>query len=165
MKYMEKGGFQGHALMRLTLYWTVFFLAGLWVTNAVMFLTRMGLTPDSVSAYYLGNTAEFSYPRSMQSMLEVTHAHLPIMGIVVLILTHLMIFSPLSDKTKRIYISVAFLSAFGMEASGWLVRFVHPGFAWLKIICFLSFQAVLAFLLVGLTAFLRSGRPRKSAHK
>lgn len=167
MKYMEKGGFQGHPLMRLTLFWTLLFLAGLWGTNAFMYFTRMALTPSSVQAYYLGSAAEYAQPRSAASMLEVTHAHLPIMAVVVLILTHLMIFAPYySDAFKRTFITLSFLSAFCGEAAGWLVRFVHPGFAWLKIGAFLAFQACLAFLIVGLAAFLwaapREPRPSRA---
>jgi len=157
MKYMEKGGFQGHPLMRLTLYWTLLFLAGLWATNAAMYFSRMGLGPRSVQAYYLGSEEEYSQPRSAQSMLEVTHAHLPVMGVVVLLLTHLMIFAPYSDRTKRWMIGGTFLAALLGEGSGWLVRFAHPAFAWLKIASFLGFQTCLALLIVGLAAFLRAG--------
>jgi len=160
MKYMQTGGFQGQPLMRLTLLWTLVFMAGLWCTNAFMYFTRMSLTPASVQAYYLGSAADYSNPRSAASMLEVTHAHLPIMAVVVLILTHLMIFAPYSDRTKKWFISLSFLSAFGGEGAGWLVRFVHPAFAWLKIACFVAFQGCLAFLIVGLAAFLLAAPKR-----
>ena len=154
MKYMQTGGFQGHPLMRLTLLWTLAFMSGLWITNAFMFLSRMKPTPASVQAYYLGSAEEYSNARSAASMLETSHAHLPIMGVVVLMLTHLMIFAPYSDETKRWFISLSFLSAFGGEAAGWLTRFVHPAFAWLKIVCFFGFQGCLGFLIVGLAFFL-----------
>lgn len=155
---MQNGGFQGHPLMRLTLLWTLLFMAGLWCTNAFMHLSRMGLTARSVQAYYLGSAEDFSNPRSAAAMLEVTHTHLPIMGVVVLMLTHLMIFAPYSDRAKRWFISLSFVSAFGGEGAGWLVRFVHPAFAWLKIACFLVFQGCLGFLIVGLAAFLLAAR-------
>jgi hypothetical protein len=160
MKYMERGGFQGHPLMRLTLFWTLLFMAGLWATNAFMYFSRMSLTPSSVQSYYLGSPEEFSQPRSAASMLEVTHAHLPIMAVVLLLLTHLMIFAPYSDKTKRRFISAVFLAAFAGEGSGWLVRFVDPAFAWLKIACFVVFQAALGLLIAGLAAFLLQGARR-----
>jgi hypothetical protein len=51
----------------------------------------------------------------------------------------------------------AFLSAALDEGAGWLVRFVHPGFAIVKLVAFVSLQGILAFLLVGLALFLRSG--------
>jgi hypothetical protein len=163
MKYMERGGFQGHPLMRLTLLWALAFIAGLWFTNAFMYLSRMSLTPASVQAYYLGSAEEFSQPKTAQALLEVTHVHLPIMGVVLLMLTHLMIFSPYSERFKKGFIAASFASAFLGEAAGWLTRFAHPAFAWLKIASFLVFQACLAFLIVGLGSFLLHA-PKRHPH-
>ncbi|MCM2304151.1 MAG: hypothetical protein NDJ72_05575 [Elusimicrobia bacterium] len=154
MKYMQTGGFQNHPLMRMTLAWTLLFAAGLWVTNAAMYLKRMDLTPSSVQAYYLGDAEEYSQPRSAASMLEVSHAHLATMGIMVLLLTHLAIFAPWEDRTKRWIIGLGFGSALLGEASGWLVRFVSPAFAVLKVACFLTLQSVLAVLIAVLAMFL-----------
>lgn len=160
MKHMQTGGFQGHPLMRLTLLWTLLFLSGFWGSNAFMYFSRMGLTPSSVQNHYLGSQEDYSQPRSAQSMLEVTHAHLPVMGLVILMLTHLMIFAPYSERFKRSFIGASFLSALLGESSGWLVRFVHPAFAWLKIASFLAFQACLGFLIVGLASFLLASSTR-----
>jgi hypothetical protein len=159
---MQNGGFQGHPLMRLTLLWTLLFMGGLWCTNAFMFLSRMKPTPAGVEAYYLGSAEDFSNPRSAASMLETSHAHFPIMGVVVLMLTHLMIFAPYSDRVKRWFISLSFVSAFGGEAAGWGVRFLQPPalFAWLKLGFFVLFQGCLGFLIVGLAAFLLASRKR-----
>jgi hypothetical protein len=157
MKYMERGGFQSQALMRATLGWTLVLLCGFWVTNLVLFATRLGFTPSSIAMYYLGSEVEFRPPRTAGAMLEVTHSHLPMMALVVLLLTHLMLFAPYSKRAKVALIAAAFLSALLDEGAGWLVRFVHPGFAWLKLAAFVSLQGVLAFLLVGLAAYLRSG--------
>jgi len=176
MKYMQSGGFQKNPFMRLTLLFSLLFLTGLWITSFAMYFSRMGLAPASVASYYLGSEAEFRAPRSFESMLEVTHVHLPIMGIVVLLLTHLLIFAPFEDSTKYAFIAAAFLSALLEVGSGWLVRFVHPGFAVLKVASFLCFQAVQAFLLAALAIFLvrsareepqdrrRSRGPRETAH-
>jgi hypothetical protein len=161
MKYMQNGGFQTHPLMRLTLIWTTVFLAGLWVSNFVLYFSRMGLEPQSVVDYYLGSASQFTPPRSFGSMLEVTHMHLPMMALVVLLLTHLLIFAPMSNEAKVSFISLTFGSALVEEGSGWLVRFVHPGFAWLKIISFLTFQAFMAYLLAALAVFLIRQSPTK----
>lgn len=158
---MQGGGFQHNPLMRLTLSWTLLFAGGLWLTNGAMYLKRMSLTPASVQAYYLGSAEEYSEPRSAASMLEVSHAHLATMGVMILLLTHLAIFAPWEDRTKRWIIGLGFGSALMGEASGWLVRFVSPGFAALKIASFLTFQAVLAMLIVVLATFLyKAGRPQ-----
>ena len=160
MKYMQNGGFQNHPLMRLTLLFTLFFLAGLWVTHFLLYFSKMGLTPASVTAYYLGSEEEFRAARTYLSMVEVTHFHLPMMGLVLLMLTHLLIFSPFSERTKIVFITLSFASGLSNEISGWLVRFVHPGFSWLKILSFATFQAMLAFLLGALALFLWNSRTR-----
>lgn len=161
MKYMEKGGFQNNPLMKLTLALTALFLVGFWSINFLLYFSKMGLTAQSVQNYYLGSETEFLVPRSYQSMLEVTHMHLPMMAIVILVLTHLLIFAPFEHQTKLAFIFTAFLSALSNEASGWLVRFVSPEFAYLKIISFVVFQGCLAFLLISLVWFLAVSRSRK----
>lgn len=157
MKYMEKGGFQSQGLMRLTLGLSIALLSLFWVTNFAIFVSRLGFTPASVASYYLGSEADFRPPRTAGTMLEVTHAHLPVMALVMLLLTHLLIFAPYSKRTRVILIATAFLSAALDEGAGWLVRFVHPGFAVVKLAAFVSLQGILAFLLVSLALFLRSG--------
>ena len=154
MKYLQTGGFQNNPLMRLTLYFTLFFVFAFLVTNFALFFSKMSLTPQSIVDYYRGSEATFRMPRTYQSMLEVTHSHLPMMALVVLMLTHLLIFASFKKRTKIIFISVAFLAAFFNEAAGWLVRFVHPGFAWLKMCTFITLQSMLAFLITSLAIFL-----------
>ena len=151
---MQTGGFQNNPLMRMTLTWTLVFAAGLWLTNGAMYFQRMSLSPKSVEAYYLGSAEEYSQPRSAASLLEVSHAHLATMGVMILLLTHLAIFAPWEDRTKKWIIALGFGSSFVGEGSGWLVRFVSPAFAILKIACFLTFQSVLAVLIAVLAIFL-----------
>lgn len=159
MKYMQSGAFQNHPLMRLTLILTAALLFGFWLTNFALYFEKMDLTPGAVQKYYLGDEETYRMPRTYQSMVEVTHMHLPMMAMVVLLLTHLLIFSPFGHRMKITCIVAAFSFAFLNEASGWLVRFAHPLFSWLKVISFVGLQSVLAFLLGSLGWFLwRSGR-------
>lgn len=151
---MQNGGFQNNPLMRLTLTWTLVFAAGLWATNMAMYFQRMSLAPSSVQAYYLGSAEEYSQPRSAASLLEVSHAHLATMGVMILLLTHLAIFAPWEDRTKKWVIGLGFGSSLLGEASGWLVRFASPSFAILKVVCFVAFQSVLALLIGVLGIFL-----------
>src|SRR5204863_4919743 len=109
--------------------WTVVFLTGFWLSSFFFYCSNRALTPASVVNYYRGSEALFTPPRSLQSMIEVTHGHLPVMALVLLMLTHLLIFAPLAHRTKVLFISLAFGGAFFNEGASWLVRFVHPGFA------------------------------------
>ncbi|HEV8610665.1 MAG TPA: hypothetical protein VGS98_11455 [Thermoanaerobaculia bacterium] len=164
MKYMERGGFQSQGLMRLTLGLSIGLLSLFWVTNFALFLSRLGFTPASVAAYYLGSEADYRAPRTAGAMLEVTHAHLPMMALVMLLLTHLLIFAPYSRRTRVLLIVGAFVSAALDEGAGWLVRFVHPGFAVVKLAAFVSLQGILAFLLIALALFLREGAQSEGAN-
>ena len=74
MKYLERGGYQGQPLMRLTLGLAIGLLSLFWITNLAIFATRLGFTPASVASYYLGSEADFRAPRTAGAMLEVTHA-------------------------------------------------------------------------------------------
>ena len=161
MKYMANGSFQNQNLMKLTLILTLVFLAGFWFTNFALYFAKMDFSPQSVRDYYLGSEAQFRLPRTYQSMLEVTHAHLPMMGVVVLLLTHLLIFAPYTFKTKVGFIVGGFLFALLNESAGWLVRFVDPVFAWLKVTAFIGLQSILGFLITALTLFLVKGSTLK----
>ncbi len=72
------------------------------------------------------------------------------MALVALLLTHLAIFVPWPMRWRVLLILATFGSALLGEASSWLVRFVSPGWAILKVGSFVTLQTTLAILLVGL---------------
>lgn len=154
MKYLQNGGYQTQPLMRLTLGCALVLLLGFWVTNVGLYFAHMTLDPRSVVAYFRGDEAAFIPARSAQGMLEVTHMHLPMFALVLLLLTHLALFAPMRAGAKTVLVLTAFGSALLSEAAGWMTRFWHPGFAWLKVSMFVVFQATLGFLIVFLAAFL-----------
>ncbi len=81
------------------------------------------------------------------------------MGILVLTMTHLVLFVPLSNRLKAWVVSLSFASALADESAGWLVRFVAPGFAYLKIGAFLTLQATLAFMVAAVIWALATAQP------
>ena len=147
MRFTVTPDWKDNQLLRLVLVWFLVFVALLWVSNALLYFAKMTLDPASVVAYYLGNEAQFTQPRSYQGMLEITHFHLFAMGILVLTMTHLLLFVPMANRWKALVVSIAFAAALADEAAGWLVRFVSPGFAYLKVAAFLTLEAVLAFMI------------------
>jgi hypothetical protein len=132
-------------LQRIVVLYAIY-VAGLWLTNAMLYFSKMSLSYASVVEYYLGSEERFLTPRSYEGMLEVAHFHLFAMGMLLLVLTHLMLFVPLSGRAKAWLITLPFLAALLDEGSGWLVRFVSPLFAWAKIAGFLLLQGSLAAL-------------------
>jgi hypothetical protein len=163
LKYLVGGGYRNHPLVRLTLGGALLLLVGFWISTALMYFFRMGLSSESVIRYYRGSEAEFIEPRTYGSMLEVTHSHLAMMALVALLLTHLAIFVPWPMRWRVALIVLTFASALAGEVSGWLVRFVSPAWAPLKIGSFLSLEVCLAVLLTGLAAFLFRPAPASPA--
>lgn len=150
MRFVITGEWTRNRLLQTIVVLYSIYVGGLWITNALLYFSKMGLTPDSVTSYYLGSEELFLSPRTYQGLLEVSHFHLFAMGMLLLVLTHLMLFVPLGNTLKAWLIVLPFVSALVDEGASWLVRFGHPGFAWLKIAGFLALQTSLAAL-VGLS--------------
>ncbi len=150
MRWVVTGEWSRNRLLQTIVVLYTVYVAGLWLTNALLYFGKMNLTAASVVEYYLGSEERFLSPRTYQGLLEVSHFHLFAMGMLLLVLTHLMLFVPLRNGVKAWLIAVPFVAAALDEGASWLVRFAHPGFAWLKVSGFLLLQGSLA-LLVGLS--------------
>ncbi|MGH8548063.1 MAG: hypothetical protein ACRERU_05590 [Methylococcales bacterium] len=160
MRYFVTGEQHRQALLNALILMFLGYIVLLWLTNGMMYFHKMGLTADSVIAYYLGSEENFTQPRSYQGLLEVAHFHLFAMGILVLTLTHLMLMTELPVGLKIWLSGLTYASALANEAAGWLVRFVHPGFAYFKIGAFLLLETTLAALLIAVSISLILARRR-----
>ena len=130
------------------------------ISNAMLYFHKMDLTADSVIAYYLGSEEDFTQPKSYQSMLEVSHFHVFAMGMLILTLTHLMLMTDLPIFLKIWVSGLVYISAIADELAGWLVRFVHPDFAYFKIASFVLLELSLATLVFIVSASLLQSRYR-----
>lgn len=146
MRFVVTGEWSRNRLLQTIVVLYCVYVILLWFTNAGLYFGKMGLAPSSVVDYYLGNEERFLQPRSLQGLLEVSHFHLFAMGMLLLVLTHLVLFVPASNRVKAWLVVVPFASALLDEGAGWLVRFVHPLFAWAKVAGFLALQGSLAVL-------------------
>ena len=146
MRFVITGEWTRNRLLQIIVTLYALYVIGLWLTNALLYFSKMGLTAVSVIDYYLGSEERFLSPRSYQGLLEVSHFHLFAMGMLLLVLTHLILFVPLRNSTKAWLIIVPFFAAILDEGAGWLVRFVSPNFAYAKIAGFLLLEASLAVL-------------------
>lgn len=146
MRFVVTGEMNRNRLLQTIVVLYCLYVALLWVTNAALYFEKMGLSTASVVDYYRGNEERFLNPRSAQGMLEISHFHLFAMGMLLLVLTHLVLFVPLGNRVKAFLVAAPFAAALLDEGAGWLVRFVSPGFAWAKIAGFLALQASLAVL-------------------
>lgn len=148
MRFFVTGEQRRRSLINTAILMFLGYIALFWVSNALMYFHKMGLTAASVTAYYLGSEAEFTQPVSYQSLLEVTHFHLFSMGLLVLTLTHLMFMTDIAAALKVWLCGGTYVAAVADEAASWLVRFVHPAFAYFKIGAFLLLEFSLLALLV-----------------
>jgi hypothetical protein len=148
LRFVITGEWGRNRLLQTIVLLYALYVAGFWLTNVLLFFAKMDLTYASVVGYYLGDEARFRPARSYQGLLEISHFHLFAMGMLLLVLTHLMLFVPVGNGTKLTLIVVPFFSALLDEGSGWLVRYAHPAFAYLKIAGFLLLQTSLAVLVI-----------------
>jgi hypothetical protein len=165
VRFVVTGEWNRNAMLRMVLFLFLIYVLLFWTTNWAVWLTKMDLTPDSVATYYRGDPeADFGQPpRPVAALAEQSHSHFFAMGILVMTLSHLLLFMPTSLRIKATMIGLTFGSAVLMEACSWLIRFVHPGFAWLKIISSLVLQASLLGLVVALMIGVLS--PGRNAYK
>jgi len=148
MRFVITGQWRDNGLLSAVMLWFLLYVALFWLTNLLLFFVHYGLSYEAVVRAYLGSEAEFLAPRSYRGLLEMSHAHLFAMGILILTMTHLLLFVPVGRACKWLVVSLSFSSALGDELSGWLVRYVHPAFAYAKIASFLLLQAALGFLIL-----------------
>lgn len=160
MRFFVTGEQNRQLLINSLILMFLAYVALLWLSNGLMYFHKMGLSADSVVAYYLGSEQEFTQPKSYQSLLEVTHFHLFAMGMLVLTLTHLMLMTHLPTLLKVWLSAIVYAAAIADEAAGWLVRYAHPYFAYFKIGAFLVLEISLALLIVVVIISLIQARQR-----
>ena len=148
MRFVVTAEWRENHLLRLILAAFLFYAAIFWATNCLLYFARMDLTYASVVQFYRGAEERFLQPRSYLVLLEISHAHLFAMGILILTLTHLVLFVPLRVRVKALLIVTSFGGALLDEAGGWLTRFAHPHFAYVKILGFLTLQTSLAAMVL-----------------
>jgi hypothetical protein len=144
MRHFALSGFRlGHAPLEVRLVYTGFLgftLVGL-VTIGLFQSVQIGVRLSEVSAYYRGGQTEtaMTFPKTFSQLLEVTHFHAFIMGVVFLVVGHLVLTTGLSNHWKGGLLLSAFCGSMGDLAGGWLIRYVSAGFALLHLLAWLAF--------------------------
>ena len=130
------------AKLDVRLVYTAFLLVVLigMITMGVFQLYHIGPTPSRAAAYYRGGESggQMMFAKTFRELVEVTHFHSFIMGIVYLVLAHLFLATGLSSGMKRGVIVLAFLGLGGDLVSPWLIRYVAAGFAYLQLASWLA---------------------------
>ncbi|MCA9561172.1 MAG: hypothetical protein H6704_27615 [Myxococcales bacterium] len=165
MRFVVTGEWSRNTLLRLIVAMFLVFVLLFVVSSAMLFFTRMSLDPAKVVEYFLGEPhLEFGRPpRPYKALVETSHMHLFAMGMLVMVLTHLLLFVPIKPALKGWLVLVSFAAALLDELSNWLVRFASPAFAWLKIGSFVVMEVSLSLLVIVLAVYV--ARPGRNAYK
>jgi hypothetical protein len=153
LRFFISGDIRTNSLLKLVIVFTLVFFFFLWLTNLLLYL-KIGFSYNSVVDYYRGNEETFRPAKTYIGMLEEAHFHFFSMAIILVTLNHLLLFTRIGSLWKLVIILASFVSAFGDIAGGWLILYVNPLFAYLKIASVVILQISLAVLLILVTRFL-----------
>ena len=153
-----------NSALKLIILFSLIFFLGLIITN-FLFMYKIGFTPSSVTDYYLGNPDIFREPKSYGSLVEETHFHLFAMGIILMTLNHLMLFSNLKNGYKIWIIVISFTSCLLDIGSSWLVRYVSSSFSIVKVSSMIVEQIFLVLLIFIITKSIFSNKNSELLYK
>jgi len=126
-----------HAKLEVRFVYTGFLLLTLvgMITMGAFQLYHVGPTPSRVAAYYRGgeSAGQMTFAKTFRELVEVTHFHSFIMGLVYLVLAHLFLATGVNAAVKRCVLVAAFAGLVTDMVSPWLVRYLAGGFAYLQI--------------------------------
>ncbi len=126
MKSFSRRGYQiSDANSNTKLIYTFFLIFTLlgFLTIAVYQLEIIGWGLESIRDHYLGNAVALQFPKSFLQLLEVSHAHAFIMGVVYLTLAHILIATRLSERTKYTLIVGGFIATLLDLILPWAIRY------------------------------------------
>ncbi len=96
------------------------------VSFILMAVYRVGPGYQEIVRHYLGAGDELAFPKEFIEIVEVTHFHAYIEGILLLVLTHLFVAAPISKRVKGWVIGVSFGSTLLDLLSPWAIRYISP---------------------------------------
>lgn len=141
----------------------VFILIGL-ATNLGYGFFRIGLTMESVAGYYRGTDEAMEFGKEFGELLNTSHFHAYIQGIIFLILTHLYAASHGGHRMKAVIIGVAFVSCIGDILTPWFVRYAWEGFGLFMLVWWIGiFVSFMTMIVASLLTMWRP-KPHRGAH-
>lgn len=133
-----------HANLEMRLIYSLFCIFALighlsFITIAMI---QVGPGVEAIIRHYRGDpSSEIAFPKEFMELLETTHFHAYIEGIVLLVLAHLFVATLWSRRVKIGIVIVAFVSTFVDLAAPWLIRYVSGYFAYAQILAWIAMTA------------------------
>ena len=109
-------------------FFLLFTVAG-FVTIGLYQCRIIGWGVEAVVAYYQGNEAAMMFPKAFLQLLEVSHAHAFIMGIIYLTLAHILVATRLGRAWKLFLVIGGFVVTFLDLIGPWLLRYGDASWA------------------------------------
>ena len=147
-----------HQSYRVAIAYFTIFASLLLLSGGVLFISKLGMSYESVSMFYLGNPEQFSQPKSSYGLLETALPHLGAMGLFIFVTAHFMLFSPKKSRQRTVLpATVLFIAALLDIGSGFLITQGWTFFVGVKIVAFITLQIVGLYLLFTLFKFTLQG--------
>jgi hypothetical protein len=131
-----------HARLEVRVIYSGFLLLTLvgMATMAAFQLYHIGLSPNRIATFYRGGEldGQMVFAKSLRELVEMTHFHAFIFGVIYLVLAHLFIATAVPPKLKLGLVVLGFIGLFIDLVAPWLVRFVAGGFAPLALMAWLA---------------------------
>jgi hypothetical protein len=109
-------------------------------TMALFQVKAIGPGPTQIAAYFRGGerNGAMTFQKTFRELIELTHFHAFVMGLVYLVLAHLVLATSASDTVKRIAIVLAFAGLAGDVLGVWLIRYVSGTFAYAQVLSWIA---------------------------
>ena len=141
------------ARLEVRLVYTGFLVLALvgMATMALFQVKAIGPGPTQIAAYFRGGerNGAMTFQKTFRELIELTHFHAFVMGLVYLVLAHLVVATTASEAVKRLAIVLAFAGLAGDLVGVWLIRYVSGAFAYTQVLSWiaewLGFSAFLYF--------------------
>ena len=153
MRFFISSELKRNDFLKIIIIFTTLFFLFLWITNILLY-AQIGFSYEGIVGYYLGNEETFRPPKSYIGLLEEAHFHFFSMAILLVTLTHLILFTSISAGWKLTLILTSFISSFLEIISSWLIRYVSASFAYLKLGSFIVMQVSLLLLITLIIIYL-----------
>jgi len=138
VREFSKAGFRlrdAPASLRLT-YGGFLALSALGLLSQLGFqLGRIGPSASAIAVYYRGSERGdvMAFPKTFGQLLEVSHAHAFVMGVVFLVLAHLFVATGVPATLKAWIVLLALGGTIVDVLAPWAVRYLSAAFAWLDL--------------------------------
>ncbi len=119
------------------------------VLNFFLFINKLGITPQGIADYYLGNPEKFIRPKTFSGLLEVISPHFLGMSVYLFTLVHFAFFT---NMKRKVFLSTATFSlALTDNISGFFIRYIDPSFSYVKLLSFLGLTFMMMYLSSAIT--------------